>query len=171
MRLLDDLQDALAVSITGKRQLSITVVGAVVSFVVFMLLTYPAYARQLLGSSLFYLDDAVIALSLNLQQAAGTIGLVLVGVYAVLIGATFSVLLLQFQVSGVRAVGGGVGVVPGLIASGCASCGVGLLSVLGFAGVISMLPFHGNGVRLVGIVIMLYVLARLGDPRHCDIDL
>lgn len=171
MDLVDDLRDALAVSITGRRQLAITLAGTVISFVAFMLLSFPAYTQQMLGASVFYLDDAVVALTWNMQQSAGTAGLVLSAIYAVLVGATLSVLSLQVQLNGVRAAGGVGGVVPGLLASGCASCGVGLLSLLGFAGVVSVLPFHGNSIRVAGIGVLLIVLARVGDPRNCAIDL
>jgi len=171
MQRFDDLRDALTASVTGKRQLVITGAGTVAAFVVVTLLSFPAYTQQLLGASMFYLDDAVVALTWNMHQSAGTTGLLLAIIYAGLVGATLSVLSLQIQLNGVRAAGNVGGVVPGMLASGCAGCGVGLLSLMGFAGVVSALPFHGNSIRVAGILVLVYVLARVGDPRRCTVDL
>jgi hypothetical protein len=63
-----------------------------------------------------------------------------------------------------------LGVLPGFLAAGCASCGAGVLGALGFVGAMAALPFEGNLLRLGGIVLLVFFLGRTGDPRTCSID-
>lgn len=63
-----------------------------------------------------------------------------------------------------------VGVLPGVVAAGCASCGAGVLGALGFVGTMAALPYDGNLLRVGGIVLLLFFLGRAGDPRTCSID-
>jgi hypothetical protein len=64
----------------------------------------------------------------------------------------------------------GAGLVS-LISAGCASCGLSFASVIGVAGIVSLLPFHGLLLYLLSIAILLasllYNLQTL--VKVCDI--
>jgi hypothetical protein len=62
-----------------------------------------------------------------------------------------------------------LGAIPGFAAAGCATCGVGLVSVLGLGGILATLPFDGNLVRLGTIGLLTALIARNGDPDRCDL--
>jgi len=164
-----NIRDALTAAVAHPYYLVLTVITTVCAFALFMLVSFPAYSGQLLAADIWYIDTAVITLAQNLQHTAGTIGLALMVIYAVLVGATLSVTVISIRTTGLRTAGSITGAVPGILVGGCASCGVGLLSLVGFSGALTLLPFNGNGIRLAGIGIMLIVLAAIGDPRECRI--
>jgi hypothetical protein len=44
-----------------------------------------------------------------------------------------------------------------------------VLGLLGFAGAVAALPFHGNLLRVGGLLLLVGYLARAGDPRRCAV--
>lgn len=151
---------------TGQRAVS-AAIGAGLTYVLLVLSAFPGYTVQMLRSGLGYVDEVVLALTANAYATAGWIGVALIVAYSVLTGVTLVVAWTQVRTQWTASAGGISGVVPGLLASGCASCGTGLLGLFGVAGAVAALPFHGNLLRLGGIVLLLGYLARTGDPRTC----
>lgn len=62
-----------------------------------------------------------------------------------------------------------LGAVPGFAAAGCATCGVGLVSVIGLGGVLASLPFHGNLIRVGTVGLLIALIAKNGDPDKCSV--
>ena len=62
------------------------------------------------------------------------------------------------------------GVIPGFLAAGCASCGVGLLTFLGLGGALASMPFQGNLLRLGAAILLVGLITRNGSPEKCDIE-
>lgn len=62
-----------------------------------------------------------------------------------------------------------LGALPGFLAGGCASCGVGVLSILGFGGVLASMPFGGNLLRFSGVLLLIALIVRTGNPDTCKI--
>jgi len=62
-----------------------------------------------------------------------------------------------------------LGAIPGIAAAGCASCGVGVLSLLGLGAVMASLPFNGNLLRFGAVLILLAVITNTGDPETCKL--
>ncbi|MFD1513384.1 hypothetical protein [Halomarina rubra] len=150
-----------------------TVVAAGVAGVTYCLLvlsSFPEYSVQLLSADIGYLDEALVALTANTVATAGTTGVALIVAYSLLAGIAMVNAVTQVRVVGLRGAGSLSGAVPGLLASGCASCGAGVLGLLGLAGALATLPFHGNLLRLGGLVLLLAFLGRAGDPRVCNIE-
>lgn len=60
-----------------------------------------------------------------------------------------------------------------LITTGCASCGLSLLSILGLSASLSFLPFHGMELHLFSIFLLLfsslYMLRQLHNAKYCKI--
>lgn len=137
----------------------------------FILSTFPVYAWQLLSADIRYIDQALVALTANLYASTGLVGLGLMAVYSFLTAVVFLHLYIQFHTAGMQEGMAGVGgAAPVFLIGGCAGCGAGLLGLAGAAGAISLLPFQGNGVRLLGTVILLGFLGYAGDPRTCALD-
>ena len=60
----------------------------------------------------------------------------------------------------------------GIVGSGCASCGLPILSILGLSGAAFYLPFHGTELSYVGLVLLsfsLFMLLRKTDTTSCRI--
>ena len=106
----------------------------------------------------------------------------LVGV-AILSGVDIAFVTYHLREHGISAAetgGGAVGVFLGLLGAGCAACGsailVGVLSLFGAAGLVTLLPFEGLefvGLAVIALVLSMYWLAdgmRGGEIRGCPID-
>lgn len=153
---------------SGQRAFAAGVV-AIVTYVLLVLSTFPEMSLQMLGAGLHWFDDTLILLTQNTYATNGVTGLGMIVVYAGLTGIAIVNTAGQVRTMGVSSASDLVGVLPGLVASGCASCGAGLLGFLGFAGAMAALPFHGDLLRVGGIALLLGFLARSGDPRQCSV--
>jgi hypothetical protein len=91
-------------------------------------------------------------------------------VYAVLTGIALTDMVAQLrmlQIGSITSVGG---ILPGLFAAGCASCGPGLFALVGLTGAVAFIPFQQTVLRVGGIALFLFFLGLSGDPRECRID-
>jgi hypothetical protein len=147
-----------------------TAAGTAVTYVVLVLSSFPQFSIQVLTNDPGDLVYAVSALTREVYVSTGAVGLALVAGYAVLTGIATTTALAMVRRAQRRGASTIVGVLPGVLAAGCASCGAGVLGALGFVGAIAALPYDGNLLRVVGIVLLLYFLGRAGDPRTCSID-
>lgn len=166
-RWADDLAAALQFPLSTLRRAVVTAAVAVVVYLLLILSTFPEYSLQMLGAGLGYLDTAVVALTRTTYRSVGWVGLGLIVAYGVLTGVALTNMVARVRFQGVSDASDAAGLVPGLVASGCASCGAGLLGFLGFAGALAAMPFHGNLLRVGGLVLLVGVLVRTGDPRTC----
>ncbi|WP_136716461.1 hypothetical protein [Halorientalis salina] len=160
---------ALAYPFTSTRRTLATAAFAVATYCLLILSTFPTYSMQMLGAGPGFLDDAVLALTANTYETVGALGLGLTVVYAAVTGVALTIALGRLRVVGLSSARGLSALLPGLLASGCATCGAGLIGLFGFVGALAMLPFQGNLLRLAGLVLLVGYLSRVGDPRHCAV--
>lgn len=166
-----DLQSALAYPLSSAPRVLSASFIAVVTYVLLILSTFPEMSIQMLGAGVQWFDDTMVLLTENVLATNGWFGLALIISYAVLTGVSIVNVVAQVNVTGISSLSDLVGVLPGLVASGCASCGAGLLGFLGFAGALAAMPFHGDLLRVGGILLLLAFLVRAGDPRECRLNL
>lgn len=159
---------ALAYPFSSVPRFVAMVAVAVVTFVLLILSTFPTYTMQMLGAGVQqYMVRAFVDLFDTTYRSVGIFGVGLIVSYAVLTGVALVNAAAQLQVAGVSSLSDLTGVVPGLLASGCASCGAGMLGFLGFTGALAAMPFHGDLLRVGGLLLLLFFLGRAGDPRQC----
>lgn len=97
---------------------------------------------------------------------------------SLIIGVFISLLVYRFDV--VSSIGtqtsilGAVGIFLGAAAQGCAGCGVGVLSILGFSSVLTLLPFHGQELLSIAILLTGFsvynISGKLNNPT-CPVKL
>ena len=144
-----------------------TVGVAAVTFVLLIASAYPRYSVRMLAAGPTYWDSSFRMLFFGFVAQSGTVGVVLAALYAGLTGVLAVVVAGQLRTTGLSSVTSVSGAVPGVLVSGCASCGAGVLGLLGMTGAVAALPFHGNGLRALGVAVLVILLARIGDPRRC----
>jgi hypothetical protein len=165
----EKLVAAVKASFQDHKAVSVTLLGAALTFSAMILASFPSYSFQLLSRSPLYFLTALTALSENLVASAGIEALTLTGLYSIVAGIAFTNLAYQmkYQRGGLKNAGL---MSPGLIVSGCAGCGAGFLGLIGFAGALTLLPFKGNLVRLGGILLIIFFLGKSGDPKKCNLE-
>ena len=67
---------------------------------------------------------------------------------------------------------GVIGILAGIIAPGCASCALGIFSLLGLTGLLAWLPFQGLEIAILGLGLLLYswyVLSKKVVTKVCEV--
>ncbi|MFU8867246.1 hypothetical protein [Natronococcus sp.] len=146
------------------------VLVALATYVLLVGSTMPEFTLQMLGDGLHWFDDVLVLLTETIYRTDGLSGLAIVGLYALLTGVAVVNAAAQLRLVGLSSLTDLSGVVPGLLASGCASCGAGLLGFLGFAGALTLLPYDGTLLQLGGLALLAFFLGRAGHPERCAIE-
>jgi len=165
----EDLKRGFKTSLKRER-LPLTLSVSVFFYILVSTLSFPQYSIQLLGKNIFYLDNAVVTLSHNTFKSAGLTGIVLSFMYSMLAGIAVTGIVGTVRKKGLKETKDLSAVMPGLAAAGCASCGVGFLALVGLGGSLALLPFEGNLLRALAVVILLAVIAKNGSKDLCSID-
>jgi hypothetical protein len=153
---------------TWRGTVSLVVVGAV-TYVLLILSTMPQFTVQMLGDGLHWFDYVFISLTETVYRTDGPLGLAVIVVYAGLTGVAVVNAAGRLRTDGTRSLADLSGVLPAFLASGCASCGAGLLGLLGFVGGVAALPYDGALVRVGGLALLVLFLGRAGHPKRCAV--
>lgn len=162
-----DLRGALAFPLTSDGRLIVAAVATLLTYVVVVLSSFPRFSVQVLSRNPADLPWSVAVLTREAYLGGGWTTVGLVAAYALLTGVAVANVIPHLQRARTSGVSTVAGVVPGFLAAGCASCGAGVLGVLGFAGALATLPFGGDLLRLAGVLLLVGFLGRAGDPRVC----
>lgn len=139
------------------------------STLVFLLLAFSTdipWHMQTIQMGLEYWDEALLNSIIGVYLG-GLNSLILTLSYSILSGVVltnFGLQLFNKNFAG-RELGG---ILPGFVATGCASCGIGFTTFLGLTGA-SIAPFGGDMFKLVGALLLIYAMYNLGDPEICSI--
>lgn len=166
---LDSLIRALSAVAGSRKRLLTAGAISVLTFYVLVLSSYPVYSWQMITTTPFYWFMAFNALLLNMYKTVGMFSIGVTALYSVFTGIAVVHALLQIRSHNLdkRNI---LSMGPGIIATGCASCGAGLLGFLGLLGAISILPMNGDLLKLGGIALLVFFLGRSGDPEICDFN-
>lgn len=132
----------------------------------------------LLGSySVEYKAKLLLTLLEGMWTAMSGWGLVMLFITAFLTGANISMLAIKIKsLGGIKNthIVAGSGSLLGIIGSGCAACGLPIISLLGLTGSIMYLPFRGSELSVIAILLLsvsLYAMikATTNSKRACDV--
>jgi hypothetical protein len=150
-----------------KRGLGTSIIG-LFTFFLTVFSANPGYSIQMLLSGIEYWQIAFITRFTGMHMNTGLTGITLTLIFSALVGVTMTNTLVQLKMNKIRL--DSLGAIPGLLAGGCASCGVGVLSLLGLGGVLASMPFQGNLLRLGGVLLLVTMIIRTGNPDLCSIN-
>lgn len=162
----DLFQGLKGASANKKRALGTSLVG-LSAFFLTVFSASPEYSVQMLLAGVQYWSFAFITRFSGMYATSGAIGIGLTLIFSMLVGVTMTNTVVQLRMN--RLSLDTLGALPGFLAGGCASCGVGVLSLLGFGGVLASLPFQGNLLRLGGVLLLTVLIIRTGNPDACSI--
>ncbi len=162
----DLFQGLKGATVSKKRALSTSTVGTSVFFLT-VFSASPQYSVQMLTSGVQYWGTAFLTRFSGMLAASGYLGILLTLLFAMLVGVTVTNTMVQLKRNKLDL--SSLGALPGFVVAGCASCGVGVLSLLGLGGVLASMPFEGNLLRLGGVLLLAVLIIRTGNPDICKI--
>lgn len=162
-----DLKEGVKGAFRNSRRSIGTFVVGLLTFSLTVFSANPGYSIQMLSSGLEYWPIAFMTRFTGLLMNSGYTGTVLTLIFSALVGVTLTNTVIQLRMNRVDL--SSIGALPGFLAGGCASCGVGVLSLLGFGGVLASLPFQGNLLRFGGVLLLVALIIRTGNPETCEI--
>ncbi|WP_221621750.1 hypothetical protein [Halocatena pleomorpha] len=178
-RFREDLFAALSYPYRSLQRALLAVALAILTFGVLILASQPLASYQMFIVDIFnyptitaYFHAIEQVLLMNFQVTLieyGWDAIAMNAVYAVLTGIALVNMIAQLRMLQVGSLANIGGILPGLFAAGCASCGPGLFALLGFTGAVTFVPFQDTVLRIAGIILFLFFLGLSGDPRNCRI--
>ncbi len=157
---------ALKASTSNYYRIAGVLLFSIMIFLVFAFTTDIPWHLQTLESGFQYWDDAFLNGVAGIY-IGGSMTFLLTILYSVTGGFALTNMIVQLRYRGVATKGLG-GLLPGFVATGCASCGVGVIGMLGISGAAAVFPLGGDLFKLGGILIMVYSLYEFGDPEICE---
>lgn len=134
---------------------------SILGFVGFLALSSPIYSiNMIMKGYILYLFNELLWV---LQDSSGIIGLILTILYSIAFGVVMFLTYKQIRVYN-RGIKNTLAVIPGVLMTGCVGCGTGVLGLIGAVGFNFALPFGGNSIRFIGIVLFLMIMGFIGDP-------
>ena len=157
------LIQAILYSVQSRENMVITITSGLSMFFLFLSLTFPLYTIEMLQGGFKYIIPLFSSLYWLLLESSGWIGVLLVILYSGFTGILVTGIIgsIQYNTTTKKNI---LSILPGILFSGCASCGAGILGLIGAIGITSALPFEGNLLRIFGIVIIVFSLSSLGNP-------
>ncbi len=154
------------------------IIGIIYIVTATYLMNYRLVSDALLGTnSITYKVTLLFALLQGMWTAMSTTSLLLLIFTAFFTGAAITLVVVRFlalqKIGSVHLMAGG-GSLLGVLGSGCAACGLPIISLLGLTGSIFYLPFHGTelsyiAVCLLGISLYFLMKSTLQDRKSCSI--
>ena len=154
-------------SVSNKKRVAGTLAASAAVFLFTIFSSNPGYSLQMLTSGVEFWSVAFTTRFSSLLYNSGYAGVALTTIFSLLVGVTMTNTAVQLRMN--RLDTNILGSLPGFLAGGCASCGVGVLSLLGFGGVLASMPFAGNSLRLGGVLLLAGLITRTGNPDTCKI--
>lgn len=162
-----DLLQGLGGAVSSRKRAAGTTAVSLSTFLLTIFSANPSYSIQMLSSGMQYWDIAFTTRFTGMVMNTGYTGLLLTAAFSLLVGVTMTNTVIQLRMNRVNL--NSLGALPGFLAGGCASCGVGVLSLLGLGGVLASMPFAGNSLRLGGVLLLVVLIVRTGNPDACNI--
>lgn len=125
---------------------------------VFLMNRSLVYATLFGDFPLSYKFSLILSLLVGLYTALSVLDFYLLLITAFLVGLNFTLLVLTIQnlkSSNVGFVVGGAGILS-IAAVGCTSCGLSVLSILGFSAALAFLPFDGLTIHFISLLLLLF---------------
>lgn len=162
-----DLRDGLTGSVANWKRAIGTLTVGFLAFSLTILSANPQYSWQMLNSGFEFWGIAFMTRLSGVLATSGYTGAFLTVLFSVLVGVSMTNTVIQLRMNKLDL--SSLGALPGFLAGGCASCGVGVLSLLGLGGVLASMPYQGNSLRLGAVILLAIMVTRTGNPDTCKL--
>jgi hypothetical protein len=163
-----DLKEGFTGSVSNWWRAIGTLTVGFLAFSLTILSANPQYSWQMLNSGVEFWGIAFITRLSGVLATSGYTGVSLTALFSILVGVSMTNTVIQLRMNQLDL--SSLGALPGFLAGGCASCGVGVLSLLGFGGVMASMPYQGNSLRLAAVILLMALIIRTGNPDSCKLN-
>lgn len=155
-------------SLRGKN-LVLTLPSSLLFFALILVTSFPQFTTQLLGFGFNFLPDLIYTSVASLYISEGFFGTGLILAYCLLLGSAFTNLTSIIRSNSLENLGSVLGGSTSILFAGCIGCSGGIIAFLGFTGALTVLPFQGTGLTVLGVLLLIYFIGSTGDPEKCSI--
>ena len=148
---------------SSKRRITAFTAVTISVWIFFILSSDPLYSFQMITADPSFFTEVFTTLLLD-QVEAGALNVAMPVMLSGLIAAVTvmtSITLMQNYKSS-SSITGTLGSALGITGAGCATCGAGLLTLVGVTGGLAFLPFDGLEIQILSILILIGVLEYTG---------
>jgi len=169
--MLRNLSSAFRLVFSQKRYVAIAAITALMIFLFNVYITNYKLLQELFSTRL--LLDLLVGTFQSLEWYAQISTVTL----SVLTGVALSMLAFKIKVAkaDVKDSSGIIGTIFGVLVPGCATCGIGILAILGFTSALLILPLKGLEFAILGIAILsatiLYTSKQIVECPACQVQL
>ncbi|MFQ3307905.1 MAG: hypothetical protein ACI977_000120 [Candidatus Nanohaloarchaea archaeon] len=149
----------------GQENLIKTFSFAILAYLIIVSISAPTYITQIFSQDI---QNGLAIFKTVLSVHIETSGIVFPALLSLLFGINLTNLLTSAK-SNKDTKGSLTAIIPSLIAAGCGSCGIGILAIVGLAGAVSILPFGGSELYILGSLLLVYSIIDIGNPKTCDV--
>lgn len=166
MRRREKFKNGIRAAFINRSRTAASLILGLTVFIAMNLAARPLFSQQMLSSNILLLPEAVYLVFL--YNSTNVFQMISTTLYALLAGPALVLMYLQ-----IRNYGSGfqdmLGVAPGMLASGCAGCGAGIIGLLGLTGALAVLPFNGLLITPAAILMIVYFITKSGNPEVCNL--
>ena len=143
-------------------------IATVSTFTFTVIASYPIFAVNTLTADPTQVGQLIVISTTELYQMNHIITIPLIILYSLITGIATSNILTDIRTQ-THAYTSLTGVIPGILATGCAGCGTGILALIGVTGGVATLPWGGNFIRITGILFFSVYLTQHTPKNTCSI--
>jgi hypothetical protein len=168
---LEGTKNSLKEAFRNRRRVLSVLTVSLLTFLIFMLLVNPVYSYQMLSSSLTNLPVVLATMAAD-QTLHGYNGIAVTALLAFLVGTVTltTAVSLKSNFDSTGSVSTTMGSLIGFASAGCASCGAGVIALIGVTGGAAVLPFNGLEVQVLSILILVGSMEYTGrQDAICEI--
>ena len=169
--MLRNMSNAFRLVFSQKKYIAIAAITALVIFLFNVYITNYKLLQEIFTTRILF--DLLIGTFQSLAWYAQISTVTL----SVLTGITLSLLAFKIKVAraDVKDSSGILGTIFGVLVPGCATCGIGVLAILGFTSALLTLPLKGLEFAILGIAILsvtiLYTSKQIVECPACQVQL
>ena len=156
MEFTDKISRGLKAAFKNPWRGSATLIISGLFFILLALSKSINYSIQMFSAAIEHWLTAILFTIRRFYLNGGWTEVTLNVIYSLLVGITITNTYAQYRSTGLK-IGNLSGIAPGMLVTGCAGCGVGLLSFIGMAGIMTSLPFQGTGLKRRGNVALNFL--------------
>jgi hypothetical protein len=158
---LEIIKSAFRIVYSEKKFILLTLIITSLIFLIMSLLVYIEYFFSDLFLKIDFLMQIKILLALIRHVLFSNMPLTLITNFIISLFFSVNLVFIYYKylvnkkISKESGIMGSIGAILGLLAGGCSSCSLSILSIIGASSIVYLLPFEGNELTAIGMILLI----------------